>query len=91
MADLAVAIIDRSYGSMKNDFLPGYHDYCEWKPFTAPLHLPYAAKDAYVSYEMYWRILTMKDGLHHHRYLNNGVGVRPVLREGLRVRFTMNE
>jgi hypothetical protein len=52
MADLAAAIIDPSYKNMKKSFPKEKHQYWEWKPLS-PLHLEYAAKDGYVSYELY--------------------------------------
>jgi len=64
MADLAEPIIDPSYNTMKTSFPKEKHDYWEWKPLS-PLHLEYAAKDGYVSYELYRRILIIKHGLCH--------------------------
>ena len=64
MADLAEAIIDPSYKTMKTSFPNNKHDYLEWKPLS-PVHLEYAAKDGYVSYELYRRILIIKHGLRH--------------------------
>lgn len=91
MADLVAAIIDRSCACMKNDFLLGYHDYWECKSFATLSHLPYATKDAYVSYEMYRMILIMTNGLCHHHYPINSGDIQPALRGDLNVRFTMNE
>ena len=64
MADLAAAIIDPLYKNMKKSFPKEKHQYWEWKPLS-PLHLEYAAKVGYVSYELYHRILIIKDGLRH--------------------------
>ena len=64
MGDLAVAIIDPPNKNMKKSFPRDKHQYWEWKPLS-PLHLEYAAKDRYVSYELYRRILIIKDGLRH--------------------------
>ena len=64
MADLAAAIIDPSYKNMKKSFPKEKHQFWEWKPLS-PIHLEYAAKDGYVSYELYHRILIIKNGLHH--------------------------
>ncbi|XBJ18428.1 hypothetical protein VPH35_009597 [Triticum aestivum] len=63
MADLAGAIINKSYLSMKSSFPKGLHDYWEWKPLSLE-HLKYAAIDGYVSYELYRRVLSMKDMMH---------------------------
>ena len=64
MADLAAAIIDPSYKSMKKSFRKEKHQFWEWKPLS-PIRLEYAAKDGYVSYELYRRILIIKNGLCH--------------------------
>ena len=64
MADLAAAIIDPSYKNMKKSFPKEKHQFWEWKPLS-PIHLEYAAKDGYVSYELYHRILIIKNGLRH--------------------------
>ena len=64
MADLAAAIIDPSYKNMKKSFPKEKHQFWEWKPLS-PIHLEYAAKDGYVSYELYSRILIIKNGLRH--------------------------
>ena len=55
MASLASCIIDESYGEMKNEFPPKRHDYWEEEPLS-DLNLEYAAKDAYVSYQLYVQI-----------------------------------
>ena len=41
MADLAGAVINKSYLSMKSSFTKGLHDYWEWKPLSLE-HLKYA-------------------------------------------------
>jgi hypothetical protein len=61
MGYLAAAIIDPSYKEMKNECTSDMHH--NWHKPLSPKHLEYAAKDGYVSYEMYNRILTMKEGL----------------------------
>jgi hypothetical protein len=55
MASLATSIIDESYSQMKNKFPPERHDYWEERPLS-DLNLEYAAKDAYVSYQLYVKI-----------------------------------
>jgi len=55
MADLASRIIDKSYGEMKKEFPSERHDYWEEEPLS-DLNLEYAAKDAYVSYQLYVQI-----------------------------------
>ncbi|XP_073363051.1 uncharacterized protein [Aegilops tauschii subsp. strangulata] len=62
-ADLAGAVINKSYLSMKSSFPQGLHDYWEWKPLSLE-HLKYATIDGYVSYELYRRVLSMKDMMH---------------------------
>lgn len=70
MGDLVAAIIDRLYEDMKTAFSKVLHNFGEWKPLSET-HLPYTAKNAYVSYEMYQRILAMEEGMCHHLDLNN--------------------
>ena len=55
MASLASRIIDKSYGEMKNEFPSKRHDYWEEEPLS-DLNLEYAAKDAYVTYQLYVQI-----------------------------------
>lgn len=74
MAGLAVAIIDSSYKNMKKSFPSEKHKF--WENPLSTLHLEYAAKDRYVSYELYCRTLIIKDGLHHL--------LQPPLKERLR-------
>ncbi|XP_073355280.1 uncharacterized protein [Aegilops tauschii subsp. strangulata] len=62
-ADLAGAVIDKSYLPMNMSFPKGQHDYWEWKPLSLD-HLKYVAIDGYVSYELYRRVLSMKDMMH---------------------------
>ena len=64
MSDLAKAIIDPSYNTMKTSFPKEKHDYWEWKPLSLS-HLVYAAKDGFVCYGFYRRILIIKHGLRH--------------------------
>ncbi|XP_051221471.1 uncharacterized protein [Lolium perenne] len=59
MADLAEAIIDGSYENMKTKFSSDTHDLWETK-LPSPMHLEYATKDGYVSYELYRRILALE-------------------------------
>ena len=59
MANLADAIIDGSYKNMKTKFSSDKHDLWETKPLSL-MHLEYAAKDGYVSYELYRRILALE-------------------------------
>jgi ribonuclease D len=61
MGVLAVGIIDDSYKDMKNKCMDAMHR--RWHLPLSPEHLRYAAIDAYVFYEMYKRILNMKEGL----------------------------
>ncbi|XP_071683710.1 3'-5' exonuclease-like [Lolium perenne] len=55
MASLATSIIDESYSQMKSKFPPERHNYWEEQPLSN-LNLEYAAKDAYVSYQLYVKI-----------------------------------
>ena len=55
MASLATSIIDESYSEMKNKFPTERHNYWEERPLS-DLNLEYAAKDAYVSYQLYVKI-----------------------------------
>lgn len=55
MASLATSIIDESYSQMKDKFPPERHNYWEERPLS-DLNLEYAAKDAYVSYQLYVKI-----------------------------------
>ena len=55
MASLASCILDESYSEMKNGFPSKRHDYWEEEPLSN-LNLEYAAKDAYVSYQLYVKI-----------------------------------
>ena len=82
MADLAEPIIDPSYKTMKTSLPKDKHNYWEWK-LLSPLHLEYAAKDGYVSYELYRRILIIKHGLRHL--------LQPSLCERLRPREKIDE
>jgi hypothetical protein len=55
MASLATSIIDESYSQMKSKFPRERHNYWEEQPLS-DLNLEYAAKDAYVSYQLYVKI-----------------------------------
>jgi hypothetical protein len=55
MADLASRIIDEYYGEMKSKFPSIRHDYWEEVPLSE-INLEYAAKDAYVTYQLYVKI-----------------------------------
>ncbi|XP_051196869.1 uncharacterized protein [Lolium perenne] len=59
MANLAEAIIDGSYKNRKTKFSSDKNDLWETKPLSR-MHLEYAAKDGYVSYELYCRILALE-------------------------------
>ena len=76
MADLAAAIIDPSYKNMKKSFPKEKHQFWEWKPLSL-IHLEYAAKDGYVSYELYRRILIIKNGLRHLQQQSMKERLRP--------------
>jgi hypothetical protein len=82
IANLAAAIIDPSYKNMKKSIPKEKHQYWEWKPLS-PLHLEYTAKDGYVSYELYHRILIINHGLRHL--------LQPPVRERLRPRKNEDE
>lgn len=72
MGDLAMDIIDRSYKDFK--IIPeNTPRLLGLEVVTTLLHLTYVAKDAYVSYEMYQRIMIINDRLHHCPYLNDEV------------------
>ena len=62
MGDLAVTIINKACGSFKTDIPFHGHDFWETKPLSA-LYLEYAARDGFYSYELYHRLLTVKNGL----------------------------
>ncbi|KAK1556147.1 hypothetical protein QYE76_059220, partial [Lolium multiflorum] len=55
MASLATSIMDDSYSEMKSKFPRERHNYWEEQPLS-DLNLEYAAKDAYVSYQLYVKI-----------------------------------
>ncbi|XP_071676826.1 uncharacterized protein [Lolium perenne] len=55
MASLATSIIDESYGLMKSKFPRERHKDWDEQPLS-DLNLEYAAKDAYVSYQLYVKI-----------------------------------
>lgn len=55
MAHMAVALIDEEYADMKTKFPRYQHKKWERTPFDG-INIEYAAKDAYVSYELYHKI-----------------------------------
>ena len=55
MASLASRIIDESYSEMKMQFPKERHDYWEEQPLS-DINLEYAARDAYVTYQLYVKI-----------------------------------
>ena len=64
MAHMAVALIDEEYADMKTKFPSDQHK--EWE--TTPLdgiNIEYAAKDAYVAYELYRKISIVNYGQRH--------------------------
>ena len=62
MADLAGKIIDITCSWIKDDFPWGGHD--KWEEERLPaLNLEYAARDAYFSYDMYKRMVTIREGM----------------------------
>ena len=63
MGDLAAAIIDPSYSTMKEDFPSESHKDWELQPLPE-VNLNYAATDGYVSYELYKRLKKIMDGQH---------------------------
>ncbi|CAM0913682.1 unnamed protein product [Alopecurus aequalis] len=58
MEDLAVTIIDKACGSFKTDIPFRGHDFWETKPLSV-LHLEYAARDGFYSYELYRQLVTI--------------------------------
>jgi hypothetical protein len=55
MDDMAAALIDESYASMKKKFPKSQHNHWAKTPLD-PINIDYAAVDGYVSYELYRRI-----------------------------------
>uniref|UniRef100_A0A8I6YQ40 3'-5' exonuclease domain-containing protein n=1 Tax=Hordeum vulgare subsp. vulgare TaxID=112509 RepID=A0A8I6YQ40_HORVV len=64
MAHMAVALIDEGYGDMKTSFPKSQHKLWEKGPLD-PINIEYAAKDAYVSYELYRKIRVVNYGQRH--------------------------
>uniref|UniRef100_A0A8I6XI71 3'-5' exonuclease domain-containing protein n=1 Tax=Hordeum vulgare subsp. vulgare TaxID=112509 RepID=A0A8I6XI71_HORVV len=64
MAHMAVALIDEEYGDMKTSFPKSQHKLWEKGPLD-PINIEYAAKDAYVSYELYRKIRVVNYGQRH--------------------------
>uniref|UniRef100_A0A8I7BG68 3'-5' exonuclease domain-containing protein n=1 Tax=Hordeum vulgare subsp. vulgare TaxID=112509 RepID=A0A8I7BG68_HORVV len=64
MAHMAVALIDESYGDMKTSFPKYQHKLWEKVPLD-DINIQYAAKDAYVSYELYRKIRVVNYGQRH--------------------------
>uniref|UniRef100_A0A8I6YF46 3'-5' exonuclease domain-containing protein n=1 Tax=Hordeum vulgare subsp. vulgare TaxID=112509 RepID=A0A8I6YF46_HORVV len=64
MAHMAVALIDAEYGDMKTSFPKSQHKLWEKAPLD-PINIEYAAKYAYVSYELYRKIRVVNYGQRH--------------------------
>uniref|UniRef100_A0A8I6XTD1 3'-5' exonuclease domain-containing protein n=1 Tax=Hordeum vulgare subsp. vulgare TaxID=112509 RepID=A0A8I6XTD1_HORVV len=64
MAHMAVALFDESYGDMKTSFPKYQHKLWEKGPLD-DINIQYAAKDAYVSYELYRKIRVVNYGQCH--------------------------
>ena len=64
MAHMAVALIDEEYGNMKTSFSKSQHKLWEKAPLDR-INIEYAAKDAYVSYELYRKIRVVHHGQRH--------------------------
>lgn len=62
MGKIAAVIIDPSYNEMKKECTNEMHNQWHWDPLSEK-HLEYAAKDGYVSYELWNKILTIREGL----------------------------
>uniref|UniRef100_A0A8I6WQE7 3'-5' exonuclease domain-containing protein n=1 Tax=Hordeum vulgare subsp. vulgare TaxID=112509 RepID=A0A8I6WQE7_HORVV len=65
MAHMVVVLIDESYGDMKTSFPKYQHKLWEKGPLD-DINIQYAAKDAYVSYELYRKIRVVN---YRHRHL----------------------
>jgi hypothetical protein len=61
MEKLVGMIIDTTYNRMKKKCPHDIHEKWDWKPMDMT-SLSYAAIDAYVSYELYNMLITMRDG-----------------------------
>uniref|UniRef100_A0A8I6XUJ1 3'-5' exonuclease domain-containing protein n=1 Tax=Hordeum vulgare subsp. vulgare TaxID=112509 RepID=A0A8I6XUJ1_HORVV len=64
MAHMAVALIDEEYSDMKTNFPKSQHKLWEKAPLDH-INIEYAAKDAYVSYELYRKIRVVNYGQRH--------------------------
>jgi hypothetical protein len=65
MADMAVAVIEEDdYAEMKTGFPKEQHDFWEKTPLDA-CNIEYAARDAYVAYEVYRKIRIVNYGQRH--------------------------
>ena len=64
MADMAVALIDDAYADMKTGFDKDQHKLWEKTPLDG-CNIEYAAKDAYVAYEVYRKIRIVNYGQRH--------------------------
>uniref|UniRef100_A0A8I6X1Q3 3'-5' exonuclease domain-containing protein n=1 Tax=Hordeum vulgare subsp. vulgare TaxID=112509 RepID=A0A8I6X1Q3_HORVV len=71
MARMAVALIDDSYADMKTSFPRSQHRLWEKSPLD-DINIEYAAKDAYVSYELYRKIRVVHYGQRHLYPLEEG-------------------
>ena len=61
---MTVALIDKEYADMKTKFLRYQHTKWEITPLD-PINIEYAAKYAYVSYELYRKIRIVNYGQRH--------------------------
>ena len=64
MASMAVALIDEQYADMKTKFHKDQHKKWEKTPLDA-INIEYAARDAYVAYELYRKIRITNYGQRH--------------------------
>uniref|UniRef100_A0A8I6YBN2 3'-5' exonuclease domain-containing protein n=1 Tax=Hordeum vulgare subsp. vulgare TaxID=112509 RepID=A0A8I6YBN2_HORVV len=64
MAHMAIALIDESYDDMKTSFPKYQHKLWEKGPLD-DINIQYAAKDAYVSYELYRKIRVVNYSQRH--------------------------
>ncbi|KAM0848630.1 hypothetical protein ACQ4PT_054253 [Festuca glaucescens] len=64
MADMAAALIDKTYKGMKKEFPSSQHKFWEKKPLDK-INLEYAARDGFVAYELYRIIRLCNYGQRH--------------------------
>ena len=64
MANMAAAVIDEEYAGMKTKFPKNQHKKWEKTPLDA-INIEYAARDAYVAYELYRMIRITNYGQRH--------------------------